>query len=201
MTTYGGCGRPCCDRSPATRPRSWPRPLRRSRPGPDTERAGRPPLTLVPAEADVQGSADTDTRFPAEGDTHTDTAVETPADADPRARRGPAPLSRLTRLPMPDGVRGALVAPVDGTLTAVWVPRNAPSRVPPGRVLLSWTPAGLDRMDVTAHLGLPGTQVLLACWPGLRGDWSGVVRPTVAEVTELHAALRLATVLLEGLTD
>ena len=56
-------------------------------------------------------------------------------------------------------------------------------------------------MDVTAHLGLAGAQVLLAVWPGLRGDWSGVVRPTVAEVTELHAALRLATLALDHLTD
>ncbi|WP_238697871.1 hypothetical protein [Streptomyces sp. E5N91] len=54
-------------------------------------------------------------------------------------------------------------------------------------------------MDVTARLGLAGAQVLLATWPGLNGDWSDVVRPTVAEVRELHAALRLATVVLDRL--
>ncbi|MDR3084421.1 MAG: hypothetical protein LBV60_26490 [Streptomyces sp.] len=56
-------------------------------------------------------------------------------------------------------------------------------------------------MDVTAHLGLASAQVLLAFWPGLRGEWSGVVRPTVAEVTELHAAFHLATVVLDRLID
>ncbi|MFF4902782.1 hypothetical protein [Streptomyces sp. NPDC001068] len=116
---------------------------------------------------------------------------------------GPAlvDLSALTGAPMPADVRGALVRPVRGRLLATWMPLSGSSRVPAGRVLLSWTPAGEDRTDVTAHLGLPGAQVLLALWPGLRGDWSAVVRPTVAEVTELHAALRLATRALERLTD
>lgn len=56
-------------------------------------------------------------------------------------------------------------------------------------------------MDVEAHLGLPGGEVLLATWPGLCGDWTETVRPTVAEVRELHAALRLATAMLERLAD
>ncbi|WP_225847502.1 hypothetical protein [Streptomyces sp. HPF1205] len=102
---------------------------------------------------------------------------------------------------MPAGVHGAVVSVADGTLMAAWMPSDGPSRIPQGRVVLSWTPAGPGRMDVTAHLGLAGAQVLLATWPALRGDWSGVVRPTVAEVTELHAALRLATVILDELTD
>ncbi|MEV7080895.1 hypothetical protein AB0N88_20540 [Streptomyces sp. NPDC093516] len=110
-------------------------------------------------------------------------------------------MSTLTREPMPADVRGAIVTPVHGTLMATWMPLDCPSRVPQGRVLLAWTPAGDDRTDVTAHLGLAGAQVLLAVWPGLRGEWSGVVRPTVAEVTELHAALRLATVVLDRLID
>lgn len=110
-------------------------------------------------------------------------------------------LSALSRAPMPDDVRGALVIPAAGALRATWMPLSGPSRIPQGRVLLSWTQAGADRMDVTAHLGLAGAQVLLAVWPGLHGDWSGVVRPTVAEVTELHAALRLATLALDHLTD
>ncbi|MCW8384573.1 hypothetical protein [Streptomyces justiciae] len=113
----------------------------------------------------------------------------------------PVELSTLTRQPMPADVRGAIVTPVHGALMATWMPLDGPSRVPQGRILLAWTPAGDDRTDVTAHLGLAGAQVLLAVWPGLRGDWTGVVRPTVAEVTELHAALRLATVVLDRLTD
>ncbi|MFJ7495728.1 hypothetical protein ACIQZB_31920 [Streptomyces sp. NPDC097727] len=56
-------------------------------------------------------------------------------------------------------------------------------------------------MDVTSHPWLEGEQVLLATWPGLNGDWSDIVRPTVAEVRELHAALRLATVVLGRLSD
>ncbi|MEW2489899.1 hypothetical protein [Streptomyces sp. NPDC048411] len=102
---------------------------------------------------------------------------------------------------MPADVRGAIVTPVNGRLMATWMPLDGPSRVPQGRVLLSWTHTDADRTDVTAHLGLAGVQVLLAVWPGLRGEWSGVVRPTVAEVTELHAALRVATVVLNRLTD
>ncbi|MFJ5036068.1 hypothetical protein ACIQB5_50850 [Streptomyces sp. NPDC088560] len=102
---------------------------------------------------------------------------------------------------MPADARGALVKPVNGRLMATWMPLSGPSRIPPGRVRLAWTPAGADRMDVTAHLGLAGAQVLLALWPGLRGEWSGVVRPTVAEVTELHAALRLATAVLDRMAD
>ncbi|SEP07883.1 hypothetical protein SAMN05216267_10915 [Actinacidiphila rubida] len=108
-------------------------------------------------------------------------------------------LSELTGAPMPADVRGAIVTPSGGGLTASWLPLSAPDRVPPGRVLLSWTPAGPEQMDVTAHLGLPGGRVLLAMWPGLRGDWSTVVRPTVTEVAGLHSALRLATLVAERL--
>ncbi|MFF2732241.1 hypothetical protein ACFVS9_30575 [Streptomyces sp. NPDC058008] len=102
---------------------------------------------------------------------------------------------------MPAGVRGAIVTVVGGRLMATWVPSNGPAPLPQGRVLLSWTPRDTGRTDVTAHLGLAGTQVLLALWPGLRGEWSEIVRPTVSEVTKLHAALRLATVVLDGLAD
>ncbi|MFC9625342.1 hypothetical protein ACFTXM_37065 [Streptomyces sp. NPDC056930] len=45
--------------------------------------------------------------------------------------------------------------------------------------MLSWVPAREGRMDVTAHPGLAGEEVLLATWPGLNGDWSDIVRPTV----------------------
>ncbi|MET7518766.1 hypothetical protein ABZS88_36080 [Streptomyces sp. NPDC005480] len=113
----------------------------------------------------------------------------------------PVELSALTRTPMPADVRGAIVTPVHGRLMAAWMPLSGPSRIPRGRVLLSWTPAGVGRTDVTARLGLAGTQALLAVWPGLRGEWSAVVRPTVAEVTELHAALCLATAVLDRLAD
>ncbi len=109
------------------------------------------------------------------------------------AREAPVPLSSLTRHAMPPSVRGAVVAEADRGLVATWMPSEGPFRVPPGRILLSWTQAAFGRTDVRAHLGLAGTQVLLAYWPGLRGEWSAVVRPTVVEVSELHAALRLAT--------
>ncbi|SEE58634.1 hypothetical protein [Streptomyces sp. TLI_105] len=117
------------------------------------------------------------------------------------ARRTSAELSLLTREPMPADVRGALVTETGGRLMATWMPSDGPSRIPPGRILLSWTAASAGRTDVTAHLGLAGAQVLLAVWPGLSGEWSGVVRPTVAEVSGLHAALRLATAALDRLTD
>ncbi|WP_320779352.1 hypothetical protein [Streptomyces sp. CRN 30] len=116
-------------------------------------------------------------------------------------RRAPVALSLLTRRPMPAGVRGALVTVTGGRLMATWLPSRGPSRIPPGRVMLSWTPSAGGRSDVTARLGLAGAQVLLALWPGLRGEWSDVVRPTVAEVTELHAALHLATAVLDRLAD
>ncbi|GAA2347595.1 hypothetical protein GCM10010431_83910 [Streptomyces kunmingensis] len=111
------------------------------------------------------------------------------------ADRTPVALSALTRAPMPADVRGAIVTPARGRLMAVWMPLGGPGpfRIPPGRVLLSWTPTGEGCTDVTAQLGRAEGRTLLAVWPGLRGEWSGVVHPTVAQVTELHAALRLAT--------
>ncbi len=115
--------------------------------------------------------------------------------------RTPVALSALTRSPMPAGVRGAIVTVAGGRLMATWMPSDGPVRIPPGRVLLSWTPASPGRTDVRAHLGLAGAQVLLAQWPGLSGEWSAVVRPTVVEVTGLHAALGLATAVLERLAD
>lgn len=120
---------------------------------------------------------------------------------DSSAGQAPVGLSALTQAPMPADVRGALVTPVHGRLMATWMPLDGPSRIPQGRVLLSWTSPDGERTDVTARLGLAGTQPLLARWPGLRGEWSAVVHPTVAEVTELHAALRLATAVLDRLAD
>ena len=102
---------------------------------------------------------------------------------------------------MPPGVRGALVARVraasEGGLAVHWWRPAATARVLPGGILLSWTPSDPEGCaDVTARLGLAGGEVLLAAWPGLRGDWTGVVRPTVAEVRGLYAALSMATDLL-----
>jgi hypothetical protein len=139
---------------------------------PTGDRARRPPLTLV-------------------------------RDPDPYC--GPVALRTLVRSPMPGDVRGALVTAADcvpgGRLQVVWASLGGPTRIPPGQILLSWVPAREDHVDVTARLGLPGGQVLLATWPGLYGDWSDVVRPTVSEVRELHAALRLATAVLDRLAD
>ncbi|MBV2353883.1 hypothetical protein KUM39_05840 [Streptomyces sp. J2-1] len=101
---------------------------------------------------------------------------------------------------MPAGVRGAVVTSVaavpGGTLKTVWVPATQ-ERLPAGRIVLSWEPAGEGLTTVTAHLRLARGEVLLATWPLLTGEWSDTVRPTLAEVTELHAALRLAANILE----
>ncbi|MFE2426896.1 hypothetical protein ACFXJ5_09105 [Streptomyces sp. NPDC059373] len=106
---------------------------------------------------------------------------------------------------MPADVRGALVhhvsaSPAD-TIQISWTADDDPARIPPGRILLSWKPAARSSMDVTAHLGLPGAEVLLATWPGLTGNWSHVVHPTVVEVMGLHSALTLAAVIAELLAD
>ena len=106
---------------------------------------------------------------------------------------------------MPTGVRGALVqespATLAGAFRVSWMTADHPERVPPGRILLSWKPTADGRMDVTAHLGLPGAEVLLATWPDLTDDWTRTVHPTVYEVTGLHSALTLATIVLEMLAD
>lgn len=105
---------------------------------------------------------------------------------------------------MPDGVRGALVRHVSATPAGAfqisWLAADLSGSVPPGRILLSWSPATEGTVDVTAHLGLHGAEVLLATWPGLTGDWSHTIRPTVVEVMGLHSALTLATVVLELLS-
>ncbi|MFJ7495094.1 hypothetical protein ACIQZB_28620 [Streptomyces sp. NPDC097727] len=157
------------------------------------DRCGRPCRDRTPARPSSPGR-----RPRAVGDNR---PVLTLVRGSDEARRTPVDLSALTRYPMPADVRGAIVTAVGGRLMATWMRSVADRPIPPGRVLLSWTPASAGRTDVTAHLGLAGAQVLLALWPGLRGEWSGVVRPTVAEVTELHAALRLATVVLDRLAD
>ncbi|MEV1026645.1 hypothetical protein [Streptomyces sp. NPDC050264] len=46
---------------------------------------------------------------------------------------------------------------------------------------------------MTARLGLSSAEVLLATWPNLHDGWPPVVRPTLLEVIELHAALSVAT--------
>lgn len=106
---------------------------------------------------------------------------------------------------MPDAIRGALVHKVSatpaGTFQISWLAADDPDPLPPGRILLSWGPSAEGTVDVTANLGLPGAEVLLATWPGLTGDWSDTVRPTVVEVMGLHSALMLATAILELLSD
>lgn len=116
-------------------------------------------------------------------------------------------LSDLVGQPMPEGVRGALVRSVPPVprpgLRTTWVPLTSSrrrlagnrglDRIRPGCVMLSWAPAAEGAMDVTARLGLVATEVILANWPGLKGDWSQTVHPTVYEVIGLHAALSVAT--------
>ncbi|WP_344447374.1 esterase, partial [Kitasatospora nipponensis] len=64
-------------------------------------------------------------------------------------------------------------------------------------ILLSWEPVSHSGMDVTAHLGLATAEVLLAAWPAAPDDRSRLVRPTLAEVTVLCAAFKVATAALE----
>lgn len=106
-------------------------------------------------------------------------------------------LSDLVRRPMPRSVRGALLRSVPPLPTqpihTVWIDDPRSGRPRPGSILLSWEPNLPGGMDVTAHLGLATTEVLLANWPDLHGDWTPVVHPTLLEVIGLHAALSVAT--------
>ncbi|MEV0035497.1 esterase [Streptomyces sp. NPDC002018] len=101
---------------------------------------------------------------------------------------------------MPPGVCGALVHRVsavpDGPLDVIWLPADAP-QLPPGRIRLHWEPASSASWTITAHLGLPATEVLLATWPNTPGTWPHLVRPTLYEVTGLCAALGVATAALD----
>lgn len=106
-------------------------------------------------------------------------------------------LGDLIRRPMPRSVRGALVRSVPPLPTqpihTVWIEGPTSDRLHPGSILLSWNPSTRGGTDVTAHLGLATTEVLLANWPDLQGDWTSVVHPTLLEVFGLHAALTVAT--------
>lgn len=101
---------------------------------------------------------------------------------------------------MPSGVRGALVQRVsalpEGPLDVSWLPAGTP-RLSLGRIRLHWEPASRAGWDVTAHLGLATTEVLLASWPAAPDNWPRLVRPTIHEVTGLCAALAVATVALD----
>lgn len=110
--------------------------------------------------------------------------------------RPPLALGDLAQRPMPVGVRGALVRAVPQLITAPipasWVPAQDPAPIRPGAVVLRWLPVRPGSMNVTAHLGLASSEVLLATWPNLQGDWTSIVHPTLREVTGLHAALSVA---------
>jgi hypothetical protein len=100
---------------------------------------------------------------------------------------------------MPSGIRGALVQRIsalsDGPLDVTWLAAHSP-RLPLGRVRLNWEPASLASWDVTAHLGLSNTEVLLARWPAVPDNWPDLIRPTLYEVTGLCRALTFATAAL-----
>ncbi|MEU6341851.1 esterase [Streptomyces sp. NPDC046977] len=97
---------------------------------------------------------------------------------------------------MPPEVRGAQVQHVsalpEGPLDTSWFPAGTPE-LPLGHICLHWEPASHAGWDVTAHLGLDTTEVLLASWPAAPDDWPRLVRPTIHEVTGLCAALAVAT--------
>ncbi|WP_433855478.1 esterase [Streptomyces kronopolitis] len=100
---------------------------------------------------------------------------------------------------MPNGVRGALVERVsalpDGPLDVTWLASESP-RLALGRIRLCWEPTSIAGWDVTAHLGLATTEVLLASWPTAPDTWPNLVRPTIHEVLGLSAALAVATAAL-----
>ncbi|MGW1052904.1 esterase [Streptomyces sp. NPDC002521] len=84
----------------------------------------------------------------------------------------------------------------EGPFDVSWLPAGA-RRLPPGRSRLHWEPASRAGWNVTAHLGLATTEVVLASWPAAPDNWPRLVRPTIHEVTGLCAALAVATVALD----
>jgi hypothetical protein len=114
----------------------------------------------------------------------------------PTATPPPLILGDLIRLPMPPSTRGALLRSVPPLPTqpirTSWVSAARPDQLPAGTILLSWEARADGSMDVTARLNLVATEVLLATWTGLDGDWTSVVHPTMYEVIGLHAALSVA---------
>jgi hypothetical protein len=97
---------------------------------------------------------------------------------------------------MPNGAGGALVRRISGlpggTLDVAWLPAS-PTRLPFGRIRLSWEHAAPAGWTVHAHLYLATTEVLLARWPAAPDDWPDLIRPTLYEVTGLCHALAYAT--------
>jgi hypothetical protein len=83
----------------------------------------------------------------------------------------PVDLRPLTRHPMLVGMRGVLVRQVSsspgGIFQVSWLRADVPSLIPPGRIMLVWESMEGAARRVTARLGLPGGQVLLAVWPSL----------------------------------
>ncbi|MCN9240701.1 esterase [Streptomyces sp. RY43-2] len=78
-------------------------------------------------------------------------------------------------------------------ISTTWVSVQDRTPLSPGSVLLRWEKtAASGGMDVTARLSLASTDVTLATWPNLHGDWTPVVHPTLLETIGLHAALSVA---------
>ncbi|MFF3631641.1 esterase [Streptomyces sp. NPDC002164] len=78
-------------------------------------------------------------------------------------------------------------------IPTTWVFVRDPHHLRPGSVLLHWEPTHSGGMNVVARLGLASTDVPLATWPDLPGNWTRVVHPTLLETIGLHAALSVAT--------
>ncbi|SFC59345.1 hypothetical protein SAMN05421773_104207 [Streptomyces aidingensis] len=98
---------------------------------------------------------------------------------------------------MPTDTRGAIVRSISAmpgdVLQISRVDSRDRSSLPLGGVLLTWATSATGGMDVTAQLGLPSQEVLLGRWPGLHGEWSPIIHPTVYEAIGLCAALHVAT--------
>ncbi|NEA37691.1 esterase [Streptomyces sp. SID11385] len=101
---------------------------------------------------------------------------------------------------MPPGVRGALIRHVpQATNRPIHIAWQSPDATPlrHGHTLLAWQLSQHTGWDVTAHLGLPTGEVLLASWPALPSHWPRIVRPTLYEVHGLCAGLAIATAALD----
>lgn len=123
------------------------------------------------------------------------TAAARRPDAEPHLGAGRClSMSDVAPRPMPVWVRGALVkranADAKASIPVFWLRHGA--GVPDGCILLSWYPTSDEATTVTARLGLTDSEVTLAMWPSLRGDWSRIVHPTLHEVLDLYAAMSLA---------
>ncbi|MBF9071810.1 hypothetical protein [Streptacidiphilus fuscans] len=109
------------------------------------------------------------------------------------------PLSTVCHDPMPPTVSGALVRATADGLEAVWLP-NEPQPLSPGMIALAWTLHGQE-VEVSARIGYPTGDALLATWPRLDLNWPSMVHATIRETQGLAEALAATRAILEAVLD